>query len=171
VPGGSSESVAARQCSGFSLRRDFGTLKDEENRPLSKRKQMDRLYDELRDADFNLRLRLSREFVRTLVEHTSFVPQGPKHRIENAERAALKLKAAITAQEAEQEENERAKRQAAAAVKRTYEREFATLRDAFESALKMKPQARGYALEKIFPELMRISGIPVVESFRIVGEF
>ena len=49
--------------------------RDEMGKPLTKRLQMDRLYQELRTKDFNLRLRVSREFVRTLTEHTNFVPQ------------------------------------------------------------------------------------------------
>ena len=34
----------------------------------------DRPAERLRSADFNLRLRISREFVRTLIEHKNFVP-------------------------------------------------------------------------------------------------
>src|SRR5580693_1658451 len=50
-------------------------LKDDGGNPLSKRRQMDKLYEHLRDADYNLRLRVSRDFVRALVEHTNFIPQ------------------------------------------------------------------------------------------------
>jgi len=145
-------------------------LKDEQGNPLSKRRQMDKLYERLRHADFNLRLQISRDLVRTLVEHKNFVPQDPKHRIEIAERAALKLRELIATQEADQEEKQRIKREAAASVRLTYDQELALVRDAFERALPMEPTTRGYALEKIFHDLMRISGIPVVEPFRIVGE-
>jgi len=131
---------------------------------------MDKLYERLRHADFNLRLQISRDFVRTLVEHKNFVPQDPNYRIEIAERAALKLRQLIATQEAEQEEKQRIKREAAASVRLTYDQELALVRDAFERALPMEPTTRGYALEKIFHDLMRISGIPVVEPFRIVGE-
>jgi restriction endonuclease Mrr len=145
-------------------------LKDDQGNPISKRRQMDTLYERLRHSDFNLRLQISREFVRTLIGHKNFVPQDPKHRIEIAERAALKLRELIAAQEAEREERQRIKREAAACVKPTYEQQLAALRDAFGRALLMEPTTRGYALEKIFSDLMRISGVPVVEPFRIVGE-
>jgi hypothetical protein len=150
--------------------REISRAKDEEGKLLSKRKQMDRLYEQLRNADFNLRLRISREFVRTLIEHKNFSQQDPKHRIEIAERAALKLRELIKEEEVKKEEADRLRRESAAAVKRTYEQDLDLVRIDFEHALTLKPQQRGYALEKIFPALMRISGIPVIESFRIVGE-
>lgn len=40
----------------------------------------------------------------------------------------------------------------------------------FEMNKLEEKQKRGYELEKIFPKLMDISGIPVEEPFRIVGE-
>jgi hypothetical protein len=152
------------------LCRKISLIKDEYNSSLSKRRQMDHLYEHIRDTDFNLRLRISREFVRTLVEHKNFVPQDPKHRIEIAERAALKLREVIKEQEAEQEQAERQRRQASNTLKRSYEQELEIVKGDFERALTMKPQARGYAFEKIFPDLMRISGIKVEEPFKIVGE-
>ncbi len=143
---------------------------DADGKTLSKRKQMDRLYEELRTADLNRRLEISRNFVRTLVEHKNFVPQDPRHRIEVAERAALKLSEIIRSQEQEREEKDRAKRHAATAPKKTYQQDLETIREAFEKAHLLTPQQKGYALEKIFVNLMRISGIPVEEPFRIVGE-
>ena len=145
-------------------------LKNEEGAPLSKRVQMDKLYEGLRDADFNLRLQISRNFVRILTEHRNFVPQDPKHRVDIAERAALKLRESIAAQEKAQEQKERARREAAACVKPSYDQNLAIVRDAFETARLMEPKPRGYALEKIFSDLMRISDITVAEPFRIVGE-
>lgn len=62
---------------------------------LSKRKQMDVLYERLRSLDYSRRLEISRNFVRILIEHKNFVPQDEKHRIEAAERTALKLKEII----------------------------------------------------------------------------
>jgi hypothetical protein len=131
---------------------------------------MDRLYEELRTADLNRRLEVSRNFVRTLVEHRNFVPQDPRHRIEIAERAALKLREIIRIQENEREEKDRIKRQATVIRKNTYQQDLETVRKAFENAHSLTPQQKGYALEKIFVDLMRISGIPVEEPFRIVGE-
>jgi len=54
--------------------------------------------------------------------------------------------------------------------KNTYLQDLEKLRQAFENAHSMSPQQKGYALERIFVDLMRISGIPVEEPFRIVGE-
>ena len=70
-------------------------LLDAEGRKLTKRKQMDQLYIELRSGDFNRRLEISRNFVRLLIEHRKFTPQDAKHRIEKAEHSALKLKELI----------------------------------------------------------------------------
>lgn len=148
-------------------------LKDDEGNPLSKRKQMDKLYEDLRNAEYNLRLRVSREFVRTLIEHKNFVPQQQNHRIEIAERAALKLRELITAQKTEQEQKERTKREAVAATaarKLSYDEELIVVRASFERALAMQPRPRGYALEKVFVDLMRISGIQVEEPFSNEGE-
>ena len=148
----------------------IGRLRDDEGRTLTKRLQMDRLYQELRTGDFNLRLRISREFVRTLTEHMNFVPQDPKHRIEVAERCALKLKATIADQTAKHEEKDRARRRTVAAAKPTYEQQLAHVRDSFNHAHSLAPQQRGYALERIFVDLMRISGVQVEEPFKNVGE-
>jgi hypothetical protein len=153
-----------------ALSKHIYQLKDEEGKPLSKRKQMDELYERLRDADFNLRLRISREFVRTLVEHKNFVPQDPKHRIEIAERAALKLRELIAVQIAQRDEHKHAKREAAATRTPSYDQELLAVRDAFERAHALQPKPRGYALEKVFVDLMRISGIQVEEPFSNKGE-
>jgi hypothetical protein len=156
-----------------ALSTEIYQLKDAERNPLSKRKQMDKLYERLRNADYNLRLRISREFVKTLVDHKNFVPQDPKHRIDVAERAALKLRELIATQKTEQEEKDRTKREALAAVanrKLSYEEELAIVRASFESAHAMQPKPRGYALEKVFVDLMRISGIQVEEPFSNKGE-
>jgi hypothetical protein len=144
-------------------------LKDVEGRRLTKRAQMDALYERLRLNDFAYRLRVSREFVRILVEHKNFVPQEPRHRIEVAERAALKLKAAIADQAAKQEEKDRQRRTAAAAPP-TYQQELTRLRESFEQSMQLAPQQKGYQLERIFADLMRISGILVEEPFSNKGE-
>jgi hypothetical protein len=70
------------------LTRQISQETDTEGNTLSKRKQMDRLYEELRTSDLNRRLEASRNFVRILVEHKNFVPQDPRHRVDIAERAA-----------------------------------------------------------------------------------
>jgi hypothetical protein len=105
-----------------------------------------------------------------LVEHKNFVPQDPKHRIDVAERAALKLRELIAQQKVEQEDKERAKREAAAAKKPDYLAELGIVRAPFESAHSMEPKPRGYALEKVFVDLTRISGIQVEEPFSNKGE-
>jgi hypothetical protein len=137
---------------------------------ISKRKQMDRLYEEIRGSDFNKRLEISRNFVRTLIEHKNFVPQDPRHRIEVAERSALKLRELVAEQDIQREKKERVRTSTANIPKKSYQQELAEVKDAFEKALTLSAQKRGYELEKIFVQLMRISGIQVEEPFRIVGE-
>ena len=144
--------------------------KGPDNNPLTKRKQMDRLYHELRGANFSERLEISRNFVRTLVEHKNFVPQDTRHRVDVAERAALKLRELIREQQMSREQTERFRRQAAAQAKKTYHQELDEIRQNFEAAMTFPSQQKGYALEKIFVSLMRVSNIPVEEPFRIVGE-
>ena len=88
-----------------------------------------------------------------------------------AERAALKLKQLIKEQDDQRESKERAQRAAAAsAPKKTYAQELESIRESFNTAHSLAPQAKGYALEKIVIDLMRISGIPAEEPFRLVGE-
>ena len=144
--------------------------RDSEGRNLSKRQQMDVLYNELRIGDYNRRLEVSRNFVRLLVEQRSFTPQDEKHRIDRAEHCALKLREIIREQHDQREYRDSIRRRAREASRETYEDQLVRLRDDFMKYTKLKPQQRGYALEKLFQNLMRISGIPVQDSFRIVGE-
>jgi hypothetical protein len=137
---------------------------------ISKRQMMDLLYEHLRTDDYNKRLEVSRNLVRILVEHQNFVPQRENHRIEVAERCALKLKEIIAQQERERETRERIKRQEREARKASYHSRLETLQSRFNQAKTLEPQQRGYELEKIFAELMRISGIPVEEPFTVRGE-
>lgn len=145
-------------------------LHDPEGQKLTKRQQMDHLYIELRGGDFNRRLEVSRNFVRLLVEHRNFTPQDERHRIEKAEHAALKLREIIRDQEAQREYKEAIRRKAEKATKETYHSQLLGLRSDFQRYIELKPQERGYALEKLFPKLMTISGIPVQTPFKIIGE-
>jgi hypothetical protein len=145
------------------LRRDDGM-------ELSKRQQMDALYERLRSGEYERRLEVSRNFVRILAEQSSFTPQNEKHRVENAERCALKLRELIRRQEADREYRESIRASASKATRETYDSKLGELRLKFAEAHKLEPQKKGYALEAIFTELMRISGIPVEEPFRITGE-
>ncbi|WP_206754714.1 restriction endonuclease [Anabaena sphaerica] len=52
-------------------------------------------------------------------------------------------------------------------VARTF---YLRLHERFIDSFKLPPQRRGYELEKIFTDLMKISNIPVEESFKIEGE-
>ncbi len=146
------------------------TMRDENGLSMSKRKCMDKLYERLRGADFNLRVRISRDFVRILVGHKNFVPQDPKHRIDIAERAALKLRELITAQENERDRHIQARKQSSKEKKIGYDQQLVAVRESFEQAMALAPQQKGYALEKIFTELMRISNIPVETPFSLKGE-
>jgi hypothetical protein len=143
---------------------------DVEGKPLTKRKLMNRLYDHLRKSDYNRRLEISRNFVRVLVEQKAFTKQAPEHRVEIAERAALKLKEELVSQRNQQEVRERARRRDTQAQRESYDSQRSKLNYRFVDALKLQPQKRGIELEKIFAELVRISGIPVEDAFRIEGE-
>ena len=99
--------------------------------------------------------------MRILIEHQSFTPQDPKHRVEVAERCALKLRELIRQQEKDREYRETIRSSAAKASRETYESKLGELRSKFVDAIDLPPQKRGYALEELFTELMRISGVPV----------
>ncbi len=75
-----------------AIRDEIVRLKAEDGRELSKLRQMDALYERLRNSDYGKRLEISRNFVRILIEHSGFTPQNEKHRVEIAERSALKLR-------------------------------------------------------------------------------
>ncbi len=80
--------------------------KDNEGKYITKRCQMDLLYDTLRKADYDRRLEISRNFVRLLVEHKQFTPQDKNHKIDKAERCALKLREIIQRQKKKKEDKE-----------------------------------------------------------------
>lgn len=143
---------------------------DGEGKKLTKRQQMDLLYGELRNGDYNRRLETSRNFVRLLVEQRTFTPQDEKHRIDRAEHCSLKLREIIREQQDQREYRESIKRRAKEATKETYEDQLLRIREDFMGYTELSPQQKGYALEKLFPKLMNISGIPVQEPFKIVGE-
>jgi hypothetical protein len=136
---------------------------------ISKRLMMDKLYDELRNHEYNRRVEVSRNFVRVLVEQKTFVPQSPSHRIEIAERCALKLKEIIQQQHREREAREEIQRRSRAA-KQDYHGELLRISQAFIGLMELPEQQRGYALEKLFPQLMKASRIPVEKPFKAGGE-
>lgn len=142
----------------------------EDGGKLSKRQLMDLLYEHLRQRDFDRRLEVSRNFVRILIEHRNFVPQDEKHRIDVAERSALKLREMIAKEDNERESREQIQRKAAQSKAESYSTQLTLVRELFIAAKEMPPQQRGYELEKIFTKLMTISNIPVGEGFRIEGE-
>lgn len=153
-----------------AVRDEIVQLRSDEGRELSKRRQMDALYERLRSGDYNRRLEISRNFVRILIEHNGFTPQSEKHRVEIAERSALKLRELIRQQEKNREYRDSIRASAEKASRETYESRLGELRIKFAEAHDLPPQKKGYAFEKLFTELMRISGIPVEEPFRIEGE-
>ncbi|GAB3781389.1 restriction endonuclease [Dyella agri] len=153
-----------------ALRDEILRLRDAAGKDLTKRLQMDALYERLRTGQYERRLEVSRNFVRILTEHKTFAPQDPKHRIEVAERCALKLRELVRQQEKDREYRDTIRTRAAKASRETYESRLGELRNKFANAIDLPPQERGYALEELFSELMRISGIPVEAPFRIEGE-
>jgi hypothetical protein len=92
--------VDRRLCESLFRRRQADGSK------FTKRQLMDMLYEELRNTDFNRRLEISRNFVRFVIEHQNFVPQDDGHKIQVAERCALKLKEIIENQNKEREQRE-----------------------------------------------------------------
>ncbi len=144
-------------------------MRDAEGRELTKRQLMGKLYERLRAADFNYRVKVSRNFVRFLVERTSFVAQSEKHDIRTAERSALKLRERISFQRREYE-NREVIRANAMNQEESYETARVRLLARFAEIMKLQPRERGIALEPFFTELARVSKIPVEEPFRIVGE-
>lgn len=145
-------------------------IRQEDGKKLTKRQLMDLLYKSIRDTDFNRRLEISRNFVRFLVEHKNFVPQSENHHIDIAEIAALKLKEIIEGQRQQAEYNHQIRKRAKEAKKVDYNNELLRVRDMFIDAEKLNGQNRGYAFEKLFIELMKISGITVEKSFKIASE-
>jgi hypothetical protein len=143
-------------------------LKDETGAALSKRSQMDALYQHLREGEYNRRLEISRNFVRILIDQKTFTPQASGHQIQRAQLAALRLRELLAAQKKELEIKSPARN--APPPEPSYESKRQIIHKRFIGAQSMAPQQRGYELEKIFVELMKISGITVVEPFRIEGE-
>jgi hypothetical protein len=152
------------------ISRKLFNQRHEDGKKYTKRELMDSLYVELRNRDYNKRLEISRNFVRFLVEHKNFVPQSDGHKIEIAETCALKLKEIIEEQRKQAEYNQGIKFRASQAKETDYHGELLKIREWFLESEKLEPKARGYELEKIFSSLMRISSIPVEDSFKIIGE-
>ncbi len=149
---------------------DLFSRKDAEGNFLTKKKLMDLLYEELRDLDYDKRLEISRNFVRCLIERENFNPQDSKHRIEISKDVSLKLKAIKQDQDKEKEAKKRIIKQTEEIKQDNYYYQLSCLKNIFNQSYKSPPQKRGYELEKIFSDLMKISNIPVQESFKIIGE-
>lgn len=147
----------------------FNTKQDD-GKKLSKRQLMDLLYTNIRSESYNKRLEISRNFVRFLVEHKNFSPQSDNHKIEVAEMSALKLKQIIQEQIQQTNNNKNTRKKTNDSKSFDYDTELLRVRDLFIDAEKLSGQQRGYAFEKVFVELMKISKIQVEEPFRIVGE-
>jgi hypothetical protein len=136
----------------------------------TKRELMDLLYEELRDAEYNKRLQISRNFVRLLLEQKEFVPQDRNHRVDVTQRCALKLREITTEQNKQKEERELNQRNVIESQKGNYPYLLSKLKEKFFHIIKLDKQKRGYEFEKWFVELMKISKIQVEESFKIIGE-
>lgn len=149
---------------------DMKKLVNLEGKSLSKREQMDALYERLRGGDYNRRLEVSRNFARILIEQKKFVARDTGHQVHRAQLASLKLKELHAKQSQEQDRKQAVRKKTVKPVEESYEIRLEKLRDRFFAAHNMAPQEKGYELEKIFTQLMQLSGITVVEPFRIVGE-
>lgn len=154
----------------IEIKNNIAASKGDQNRDLSKREQMDMLYEKLRTGDYNRRLEISRNFVRILIDQKGFAPQSEKHRIEVAERCSLKLRIMIDEQEKNRQYKDSIRASAEKATRDTFESKLADLRVKFSDSHSLAPQKKGYLLEEIFNDLMLISGTPVEEPFKIDGE-
>jgi Restriction endonuclease len=143
--------------------------RSEEGKKLTKRELMDLLYRNIREIDFNRRLEISRNFVRFLVEHKNFVPANENHRVNIAETSALKLREMIENQRVTAE-SKQFRKDIQKKASFDYYDELSKLKDEFVRIQQLVGPPRGYAFEKFFTSLMKLSGIPVHEPFRIVGE-
>lgn len=138
---------------------------------LTKREMLDKLYESIRNQEYNRRLEISRNFVRILVEHKNFVPQDNNHRIEKAERVSLKLKEIVNDQHKQEEYRNKIKTKAKKATTRNFEEELMNLREKFLEVEKItNKQKRGIEFEKFFTDFMKANQIPVEVPFRVVGE-
>ncbi|WGS54426.1 restriction endonuclease [Paraburkholderia sp. D15] len=145
---------------------EIKNLRSPEGSPLTKRDQMDALYERIRTIDYNRRLEISRNFVRVLIERESFVPQDRGHQIQKAQLAALRLRELLGKQSKEQEVKQ------ARVIPRvqSYDEKRQKLHERFLDSHNLTPQQKGYALEKLFADLMEASGIPVERPFNNLGE-
>ncbi len=152
------------------IRNEIVRIRDSEGRELSKRRQMDVLYERLRSGEYNRRLEVSRNFVRILAEQTSFTPQSEKHRIEVAERCSLKLREKVRQQLAEREKVTTSRSRPTLSPEELYATKREKINSRFVAAHNMEPQKRGYELEAVVNELLEASHIKVEAPFRIAGE-
>ncbi|MCP1495093.1 hypothetical protein J2Y73_005124 [Peribacillus frigoritolerans] len=142
--------------------------KNVEKKSLTKRELMDELYETTRSFPYNKRLEISRNFVRFLIEHENFVPQKPNHKIDVAERSALRLKDIYYKQK---EKRDKESFKPKTFTKSTQVKEnIGFIQETFIKVRNLAPQQRGYAFEKMFPQLMAASNISVYNSFKIEGE-
>jgi hypothetical protein len=156
--------VSQNLCNSIFSRKNTAGMK------ATKREFMDFLYEELRSADYNKRLEVSRNFVRFLIEHQNFVPHDQKHRVEIAERCSLKLKDILNQQLKERDEKEKQKQKIQVIQKDIYPEQIYKLHEQFKIIMSLESQKRGYELEKLFSELMKISGVFVEKSFKNEAE-
>ncbi|VVE50693.1 restriction endonuclease [Pandoraea cepalis] len=145
---------------------EIKNLRSPEGKSLTKREQMDALYERIRTLEYNRRLEISRNFARILIDQQSFVAQDRGHQIQRAQLATLRLRELRDRQSKEQEIKQ------ARVVPRieTYDEKRQKLQARFMDMHTLSPQQKGYALEKLFADLMDASGIPVERPFSNLGE-
>ena len=141
-----------------------------QGRSFSKRELMGCLYEELRRVDRKTRDDISRNFVIILLERRNFVPQKPEHRREIAKNCALRLRQLYEQKQKEKEYREQIKKKAQEAREQDYYSQLLRIRERFNQINRLSGAKRGYSLEELFVDLMKISGIPVEDPFRNVGE-
>ncbi len=155
-----------------ALCNELWNMKKANNYYLTKREIMDELYVRLRNIDKNKRLQVSREFVRILIEQKDFTAKNYKHDVSIAELSSLKLKEKLKKQQEEKRKKDKIKHKKSSFE--IYENKRSSLYKRFQELYTLSNgidvKKRGYELENLFLELMKISEIEVIESFKNIGE-
>lgn len=137
---------------------------------LTKRELLEELYRRAHLLSESKRIEISRNFVRILIDHKNFVPQSPSHKVDLARDAAEKLRVLISTQDEKRKNLQEIRLRAQKNSEGTYESRRNVIYQNFLAASKLEGQSRGYALEQIFTEFMKLSGLLVSEPFKITGE-
>ncbi len=164
----------------YSFFKDHGCTKSDlriiakfKERELSRADMVDQMFDQLSRTDNGLGP--FRAMLRSLINWKRFDPYYFDN-LKKLDRAAAENNIAHLRQLQEIRDakikEDRKRREAEEAEKQRPKNDLSQLRDRFLRlyAGELKPQSRGYALEKILAELARLEALEVTDSFRVSGE-